>query len=616
MASWSRLCGLLLCFLCTGAQAVVELDAATPSRPVARELQFYRDDSAALGIEQVLAVPATRWQGNEADVFSRGYDHAAWWLRFDVKRQVAIPDHDLLEIAYPVLDHVEVWVLHRDQVAAHYLMGDKQPFASRPVPHRFFLVPLYLQAKEPYSVLLRVRTSSSVQVPLTLWDKNAYVAHDQYRLMAEGLYCGAMLVMVLYNFFVFFVVRERNYFYYVMYVLSILMFIVSLNGLAYQFLWPEATAWNDEAIIFSLSGTVLFGTLFTKRFLQLPSTLPRLVPVMHGLVVAALLLMLGTFVLSYDVLIRLVIAVAVFACLSALAAAGLRWRTGDVSSRYYALAWSSMLLGGIILALNKFQLLPQNLFTENAAQAGSALEVVLLSFALAERINSEKRLRFNAQQDALEAERRARHAQAEALDAQRRANEQLEARVQERTEALEAANRRLAALSATDQLTGLKNRRFLDDLLHEEFQRCRRYGRPIALLLLDIDHFKRFNDTWGHVVGDECLRSVAASLRDAVRSHVDRVARYGGEEFCVVLPETDAEGAVVVAERIRAAVEALEFRVGDRHVPVTVSVGVAALVPASHHESQMLVLNTDKALYEAKAAGRNCVRVAGALQDA
>ncbi|HET8731509.1 MAG TPA: 7TM diverse intracellular signaling domain-containing protein [Moraxellaceae bacterium] len=613
MASWTRVCAIALCLLSGWALGMVELDAGTQSVSVAHDLRYFRDDSAALNLGQVLALPASSWATSQGDVFSQGYNHAAWWLRFDLMRREPVPDHDLLEIAYPVLDDVEVWVMQRGAVATHYKMGDKLAFASRPIPHRYFLVPLYLQAGEPYTVFLRVHTSSAVQVPLTVWNKNAYVAHDQYRLVAEGLYCGAMLVMVLYNFFVFLVVRERNYFYYVMYVLSILMFIVSLNGMAFQFLWPESTTWNDQAIIFSLSGTVLFGTIFTLRFLNLPQHLPRLVPVSRLVAGAALLLMLGAFVFPYDELIRVVIGVAVAACLSALTAGIVRWRAGDASARYYALAWSSMLMGGIVLALDKFHLLPQNLITENAAQTGSALEVVLLSFALAERINSEKRLRFNAQQDALEAERRARHAQAEALDAQRRANEQLEARVQERTVALEEANRRLAALSATDQLTGLKNRRFLDDLLHEEFQRCFRYGRPIALLLLDIDHFKRFNDTYGHVVGDECLRAVAGALRYAVRTQVDQVARYGGEEFCVVLPETDAEGARVVAERIREAVEALEFRVGDRHVPVTVSVGVAAMIPGSTEDAQMLVLSTDKALYQAKEAGRNRVRVAGLL---
>lgn len=610
MRWWRRMAGLLLVLVSGLASAAVELRAGTDSVEIGRELVAWRDGDGQAGLADVLALPARAWEKNDEDSFSRGFDAAAWWLRFEVRRHDPAPDHDLLEVAYPVLDYVEVWVLRDGRVVDHHRMGDKLPFADRPLDHRFFLAPLRLEPGHTYTVFLRLRSDSSVQAPLSIWSEHAYFEHEQYRMVAEGMYFGSMLVMVLYNFFVFIVVRERNYFYYVMYVSSILLFVGSLNGFAFQFLWPNATTWNDEVILISLSGTVLFGTIFSARFLRLREFAPRLLPAMKLLCWAAVLLIAAAFVLSYGSLIRVTIIVATLACLAGLMAAALRWYQGDSSARFYTIAWSSMLLGGLVLALSKFRLLPGNVFTDNAAQIGSALEVVLLSFALAERINEEKRLRFNAQQDALESERLTRHAQALALDAQRVANTQLERRVQERTVALEEANRRLAELSATDQLTGLKNRRYLDDLLHEEFTRCFRYGRSIAVLLLDIDHFKRFNDTYGHQVGDDCLRAVAGALRQAVRLQIDQVARYGGEEFCVVLPETDVEGAVVVAERIRATVDALEFFVNSLRVPVTVSVGVAAMVPSNVADAHLLVLNTDKALYEAKAAGRNRVQIA------
>ncbi|MDF2446015.1 MAG: hypothetical protein K0S46_1251 [Moraxellaceae bacterium] len=610
MKWWLRSCVVLLCVCAGFARAAIELAATDAEHPVHRELTFLRDDSATLGLGQVLALPRAHWQQNDADVFSRGYNGAAWWLRFDVRVAPGYPEAPLLEVAYPVLDEVEVWLLADGRQQAHFRMGDKLPFASRSIAHRYFLAPLQMQPGQDYTVLLRVRTSSSVQVPVKLWQKGAYIAHDQMRLVSQGIYFGAMLAMVLYNFFVFLLIRERNYAYYVLYVLSMLFFLASLNGLAFQFLWPEATDWNDQAIIVTLSGTVLFGVLFTSRFLQAPRHLPRVMPAMRALMAASVLIMVLAFFLSYALLIRLAIVVAAGACAAGLVVGVLRWRQGDVSARYYAIAWSAMLMGGIILALNKFQVLPQNLVTENATQLGSILEVLLLSFALAERINQEKRLRFEAQQEALQSERRARLAQAEVLDTQRRANEELEQHVQARTRELEIANLCLAELSATDQLTGLRNRRFLDDLLREEFVRCYRYRHSIAVLLLDIDHFKHFNDSHGHLVGDDCLRYVARTLKTSVRSEVDRVARFGGEEFCVVLPETDAEGARVVAERIRTDIEAMVFLVEGRAVPVSVSVGVAALVPVNAGGYDALLAATDRALYAAKAAGRNRVVVA------
>lgn len=610
MAWFWRLWGVLLLLWSAWGQAAIEVGAGTVARDVAAEIAYLRDDSGRWPLADVLAKPLLSWQQNGDEVFNQGYNSATWWLRFAVRNGSEQATRQLLEIAYPVLDDVEVWVLVAGQVQAHYRLGDKRAFHERPIDHRHFLVPLQLPAGGEQTVLLRVRSTSSVQVPMTLWDERAYFDHDQTRLLGQGIYFGTMLVMVLYNLFVYLAIGERNYLYYVLYVLCMPLFLASLNGLAFQYLWPGATQWNDQAIIVSLAGVVLFGLLFTNRFLQLRQHLPIVAPALWAIAVAAAGIIAASFFVSYAIMIRVLIGVAVVACLGGLFVGCVRWLQGDVTARFYTIAWSSMLLGGIILALNKFHFLPQNVFTENATQIGSALEVILLSFALAERINQERRMRFEAQQEALSAERMVREAQAEALSAQRQANESLEQRVRERTEALEAANRKLEELSATDQLTGLKNRRHLDRTLREEFVRCFRYKHPIAVLLLDIDHFKQFNDTWGHLVGDDCLRSVAEALTAAVRWPSDRIARYGGEEFCVVMPETEAEGAHIVAERIRVAVEELQFEVNGRPVPVTVSIGVAAVVPTQADGGEQLVAAADKALYQAKAAGRNRVELA------
>jgi diguanylate cyclase len=177
---------------------------------------------------------------------------------------------------------------------------------------------------------------------------------------------------------------------------------------------------------------------------------------------------------------------------------------------------------------------------------------------------------------------------------------------------LQAANAKLEELSATDQLTGVRNRRYLDRVLQEEYARAYRYRDNIAVMLLDIDHFKRFNDVWGHQVGDDCLRQVAAVLMEAVRAPIDHVARYGGEEFCIVMPQTGAEGAAVVAERIRQAVQDMDFVVDGERLPVTISIGLAAHIPQAMEGSRELLKQADMALYQAKGEGRNRVVMAAA----
>jgi two-component system cell cycle response regulator len=175
-------------------------------------------------------------------------------------------------------------------------------------------------------------------------------------------------------------------------------------------------------------------------------------------------------------------------------------------------------------------------------------------------------------------------------------------------ETTRADKARLEALATTDSVTALLNRRALVDRLSHEMERARRYATPLALLMVDLDHFKDINDTHGHLVGDEALREVARLLQSAVRN-VDIVARYGGEEFAIVLPETSNEGAVAFAERVRERVAEHVF--ANERLPslrLTVSVGVAS-VPAADIESvEDFFARSDEALYRAKAGGRNQVR--------
>jgi len=170
------------------------------------------------------------------------------------------------------------------------------------------------------------------------------------------------------------------------------------------------------------------------------------------------------------------------------------------------------------------------------------------------------------------------------------------------------AERELAGLASTDGLTGLANRRRLDQALAQEWARGIRSGRPLALLMIDVDHFKAFNDRHGHHGGDVALRSVAQTLAASIRRPGDLAARYGGEEFMVVLPETDKAGACVIAEKLRLAIEALPPFANDT-APITVSIGVATHLPVTHDLPGALFQAADRALYRAKRNGRNRVEV-------
>ncbi len=166
----------------------------------------------------------------------------------------------------------------------------------------------------------------------------------------------------------------------------------------------------------------------------------------------------------------------------------------------------------------------------------------------------------------------------------------------------------LQRLATRDGLTSVANRRSFDDTLNTEWRRASRESRALSLLMIDVDYFKRYNDTFGHQGGDDCLRRVAEAMTRVVKRASDSVARYGGEEFAILMPATEPEGALIVAERIRAAVEALDLPhpASDVAPHVTVSIGVASMAASNTSElPAKLIASADAALYRAKHAGRN-----------
>ena len=194
--------------------------------------------------------------------------------------------------------------------------------------------------------------------------------------------------------------------------------------------------------------------------------------------------------------------------------------------------------------------------------------------------------------------------------AQQRRERALEDLVETRTRQLMRANELLVDLSYVDALTAVPNRRRFDDLFGEEWKRCLRAGSPISLVMIDIDSFKGYNDTYGHLVGDSCLKSVALCLADGLVRSGDAIARYGGEEFAVILPATEVAGALLVAEHLRRRVERLEIATtaSKSGRVVTVSCGVATTTPTVEQDPAELFRRADEALYRAKRAGGNATQ--------
>lgn len=547
-----------------------------------------------LTLDEVRSVPSSQWQSVSADeTLNQGFSDSDYWLKVSLP---VVKRNRLLDIGYPLLDEVSVYWTVGGQVIETHHTGDTLPFNSRPIVHRnfVFLVPT---SPEPLTAWVRVHTNGSAQIPVSVTPSAEFLAKEQASFGWQAMFVGVVLALVLYNFFLFVMVRDTTYLWYVATVFTTSLVQLNFNGLLFQWLWPNIP-WLNEFVTAPLVGAALiFGVTFTIKFLSLRQFSPASYRLLWLFRLLAILLLGYSIFVSYHTGIALVSALAAIGTPMIWLLALRLWRRGQALAGYYVLAWTPLLVGHLALATSKLGLIPRSLFTEMAPQAGVAIEAVLLSFALAYRINIERQKRQEAQDHA--------------LAVQRDANLTLESRVQARTEELQKANELLKAASLTDGLTGVANRRRFDEKLKEEWQRAVRHDQALSLIMVDIDHFKKVNDTLGHLTGDDCLIAVAHAIDNEVQRSIDLLARLGGEEFAVLLPSTDREGAAIVAERLRVAVERSEMDLGDGRaaVTLTISLGVATLVACPNTDPQELIRRADEALYRAKNTGRNRVVV-------
>ena len=526
-----------------------------------------------------------------------GFADGVHWFALDLNNIDHPDDSWLYVVEYALLDHLDLHLRYEDGREQRFVSGDREPYAARSVDHRHFNFAFKIAQGQRVRTLLRVQTDSSVQVPIAIYSDHAFLETHQRSQLGLGVYYGVLIGLLLYNLLIFMSVRDRSYPYYIGYVALFGLALACLNGISYQILWPTWPVWDDAVLLLAIGGSLTCMVLFTHSFLELPKRQPRLARLVR---LAAWLLgaiTLASPFISYRHAILLETASVFLLAVLMIGAGVSAWRHGYRPAYYFLLAWSFMVAGIVVYASVSFGLLPKNFLTEYGIQFGSSIEMILLSLGLAYRF---KLLREQNLQLQLEA------------------TERLEIRVAERTNELNramgelrTANRRLHEFSLRDGLTGVHNRRYLDETLAHAVAQSRERKAPIALLMIDIDHFKRINDTHGHLAGDDCLRAVAEVLRRHVREGDDFVARYGGEEFVVLLPGAQREDAARRAEILRKEVESLRVDGHGETILLTISLGLAVMDGGDLHSgADKLIRAADAALYRAKREGRNRLVVA------
>ncbi|RLU02278.1 MAG: hybrid sensor histidine kinase/response regulator [Ketobacter sp.] len=408
--------GLVTLIFSTLTIASVEtiiIDETNSVHELSQKLEILEDPDGSLRVSDFLKQhDQYQWFQSEDDIPNLGYSQSIFWFHSIIVNQHDQRNEWLLNVDYPLIDYLDVYFVRDGEILQVYHVGDKLPHEHRPIDHRNFLFPITLPEGEPTELYIRLETQGSVKMPLYLWEEAEFIKSDQSFMLGQGLFIGGMLIMFFYNIFLFFIVRNPAYIYYVVYLLFQMLAFSAWRGFGYQYIWPTWPLWNQISIVFFLGGTFTFALMFSIFFLDVRKHSPRLFYVMVTGVLTGLTIMISSFVGSYSLLLQICMIMLIVTVILNLSAGVLAWRHGAHVARFYTCAWLIVASGFTMFALNYTGILPSNFLTENAAQIGSAMEVALLSMAFGSFFTEERKAKSKAQTQLLEKMREAYKAQA------------------------------------------------------------------------------------------------------------------------------------------------------------------------------------------------------------
>lgn len=597
--SWIRCLLCLSLWLVCGSSlfaAPVLLQKGSSGLGLNERIELLEDVGGQLGIDD-LQRPEVQARFQSADGrASVGRSPNPWWLRVTLQRGTEAPTRWWLELGGMRVLDVRLYVPDGEGGWMERASGERLPFnQGRDYPYRRGLFQLPALGEQQLTLYVRSYDPAGNLFPLRLWQLGDLQLLSSEENFAYGLIYGVGLALLLYNLFIFFSLRDRAYFWYVLTTGASLLMMLAMSGHAQQYLWPgiATPVWLDRVTMPALWSVLLMR--FTIALLSRPGGSPwparvlNVVCVLYG--VAILINALGMR-REASLMIALL---PVLTMPVALGWAALRSWQGFVPARLYLIGYGFVLISAVILLLRAGGVVPPLPLIGYYFPLSVSLEVILFSFALAYRIQMLRHEKAAALR-LVDREKSAR------LEQIQRSADELQSAVAVRTAELAKANQQLQHAAFHDSLTELPNRRYLLERLDAAMADSLRRGESLALLLLDLDLFKPINDQYGHDAGDFVLRILAQRLQAQLRRG-DFAARLGGDEFAVLVtgPGVRAELPQLMARLLQALNQPLEY--GGVTLNIGVSIG-SARFPDDADQLTELYKAADTALYQAKQRGR------------
>jgi signal transduction histidine kinase len=409
-----------------------------------KSIEILEDKSASLTIDDILdeEIDKQFFRSEEAEP-GFGFTASVYWVKLEVQNP---SDQNIkwnLEIAYPLIDLIEIYIPSETDRFIVKKTGDQLPFDSRDIDYRNFIFQLLETPNSRHTYYLRFKTSSSMNFPLYFWSEEAFIHKLTREQLLLGIFFGAVVIMIIYNIFLFLGFGEKSYVYYVLFLSSWGLAQLTINGLAFQFLWPEAIWWSNRILPALLFFTIFTTNQFSRSLFSTKNTVPLWDKFLKYSNIFFLFGIVISFIIEYAISIRIATATGII-IVSILAITGcIHVVRGSRPARFFLTAWGFFFFGVILYAFKSFGTLPGNKLTNWSIQIGFFILMVLFSIAVQDRVKIDKRDKYIAQKTALENEQKL-------VNILKESEKILEEKVKERTKELHDKNKSL--IEASEEL--------------------------------------------------------------------------------------------------------------------------------------------------------------------
>lgn len=527
--------------------------------PIGLSISYLHEEAEPLTLQAAQqAQAAQRFRPSRESVLNFSIGSKPVWLYFRLSNPSSQALMRVISLQIAWLDKAQFFLLHDGILQAEWTLGDQQDFFARPINSPFLM---FEHAFKPgiTEVFLRIQTPDIMLAPLYVMSVEQTYAKEELHAYSYGFLYGFLIALIVYNLKLFFGLRDTRYALYSLYLGAFILMNISYTGHGFAWLWPYNTAWAQWSNPVLMTLYAATGLVFAARFLEIGQHYPKIcrsLPYVLG--VTAFLMMLAIGLDSQPMALALAFGFVLLFSISMFVLGFMTLHIQEVYSRYFLLATFFGVSGAFISSLAGLGWISFTSWTFRAAEIGMMIDATLLALALTYRLKEGQ-----------------------------------------------LAMRRAEELAMLDPLTGMNNRRSFYDKAMPIWNISKRNNRPLSVVMLDLDYFKKINDDFGHACGDMVLVEVAGLLKKLGRKQ-DIVARWGGEEMIILLPETTDTDAAHIAERVRQAIEAMPLQFSGHTIKLTSSFGVAQC-NKEHLSLDSLISAADNCLYQAKAEGRNRV---------